>query len=124
MPSQGVLCANIVPLQALELQSGDGDQTSVVIRQHSMTLVTHRVPKSRQPLLLEGKRSSAITNEGPKSWQDMWHDLESEWPRTEMTVFPMVGSSNGLWNKVAQTERDAYLLWFAVFPRKVNFCRF
>ena len=118
MPSQGSLCANIVPLQALELQSGNGDHTSVVIRQHSTTLVTNRVPKSKQPLLLEGKLSSAIANEGPNSWQDIWYELESEWPSTEITGFQMVSSSNALWNIVAQTEPRRLLTMVLGFPNK------
>ena len=48
----------------------------------------------------------------------MWQDLESEWPRTALTRFPTVGSSNSNWNKVAQMEPRRLLTLVRRFPSK------
>ena len=116
--AQGSLCVRFDPVHALEMPSGDGIHTGVVLRHGIAPLVVQSHPSARQPLLLDSERSSTLILEEFKSWYDMGSHLASEWPRTALARFPTVGSSNALWNKIAQVKSRRLLTLVCRFPHK------
>ena len=118
LPSQGSSSSSTDPVQALVLPSMDSGHTSIVNRHQFTSPITHGGARAQNLSQPDGRRPIPLLVASIRAWQDMWQDLESEWPRTALTRFPTVGSSNSDWNKVAQMEPRRLLTMVRRFPSK------
>uniref|UniRef100_A0AAV1TTU0 Uncharacterized protein n=1 Tax=Peronospora matthiolae TaxID=2874970 RepID=A0AAV1TTU0_9STRA len=100
------------------LAPDDREKKAVIYRNKPTALVIKKGSSNNDRLLLEAGPDKVLQLESSTTWQVMWLDLASEWPKQSKVVFPTVYSSPAQWVQAAKVISRLLLRMIQRFPHK------